>query len=62
MKKTKILICGILPPPNFGHSMLYQALMESRFVQEFDVVFFNMKFWSYEKHKKVTVAKLFKFI
>ncbi|MCB9771026.1 MAG: glycosyltransferase family 4 protein [Candidatus Omnitrophica bacterium] len=62
MLKTKILICGILPPPNFGHSMLYKALMESRFVREFDVVFFNMKFWSYEKHKKVTVAKLFKFI
>lgn len=60
--KTKILICGILPPPNFGHSMIYKALMESRFVSEFDVVFFNMKFWSYEKHKKVTVAKLFKFI
>ncbi len=51
-----------MPPPNFGHSMLYKALMESRFVQEFDVVFFNMKFWSYEKHKKVTAAKLFKFI
>lgn len=62
MPKTKILICGILPPPNFGHSMLYKALMESRFVHEFDVVFFNMKFWSYEKHKKVTVAKIFKFI
>ncbi len=62
MKKTRILICGILPPPNFGHSMLYKALMESRFVQEFDVIFFNMKFWSYEKHKKITAAKLFKFI
>ena len=60
--KPKILICGILPPPNFGHSMIYKALMESQFVSEFDVVFFNMKFWSYEKHKKVTLAKLFKFI
>jgi glycosyltransferase involved in cell wall biosynthesis len=62
ISKTKILICGILPPPNFGHSMIYKALMESQFVGEFDVVFFNMKFWSYEKHKKVTIAKLFKFI
>lgn len=60
--RVRILICGILPPPNFGHSMMYKALMESRFIEEFDVVFFNMKFWSYEKHKKVTVAKLFKFI
>ncbi len=62
MEKIKVLICGTLPPPNFGHSMLYKALMESSFVHEFDVVFFNMKFWSYEKHKQVTLAKLFKFI
>lgn len=62
MAKCKILICGILPPPNFGHSMMYKALMESNFVREYEVVFFNMKFWSYEKHKKVTVAKLCKFI
>jgi len=62
MSKTKILICGILPPPNFGHSMMYKALMESAFVAEFDVIFFNMKFWSYEQHKKVTAAKLLKFI
>jgi glycosyltransferase involved in cell wall biosynthesis len=62
MTKTKILICGTLPPPNFGHSMLYKALMESRFAQEFDIVFFNIKFWSYEQHHKVTAAKLFKFV
>lgn len=60
--KTRLLICGILPPPNFGHSMIYKALMESRFVEEFDVVFFNMKFWSYEKHKKVTFRKLLQMI
>ena len=62
MAKTKVLICGILPPPNFGHSMIYKALMESRFVEELDVVFFNMKFWSYEKHKKITVRKLLQMI
>ncbi len=62
MNKTRILICGTLPPPNFGHSMLYKALLESRFALEFDVVFFNIKFWSYEQHKKVTLVKLFKFI
>ncbi len=62
MNKTKILICGTLPPPNFGHSMLYKALLESRFSLEFDVVFFNMKFWSYQQHKKVTLVKIFKFI
>lgn len=62
MAKVKILVCGILPPPNFGHSMIYKALMESRFVEEFDVVFFNIKFWSYEKHKKVTVRKFLQMI
>lgn len=62
MNKTKILICGVLPPPYFGHSMLYKALLESAFVEEFDVIFFNMKFWSYEKHKRVTPAKLLKFV
>ncbi len=36
--------------------------MESDFVHEFDVTFFNMKFWSYAKHKKVTLTKLLKFI
>ncbi len=60
--KTKILVCGILPPPFFGHSMMYQMLMESDFVRAFDVIFFNMKFWSYESHKKVTFAKILKLI
>ena len=60
--KEKILICGILPPPFFGHSMIYHTLMQSPFQETFDITFFNMKFWSYEKHKKVTVLKLLKFI
>lgn len=59
-KKKRILICGILPPPNFGHSMMYQMLMRSRFVEEFDVVFLNMNFWTYGKHKKITIDKLLK--
>lgn len=58
--KPKILICGILPPPYFGHSMIYKVLMESEFPKQFDVVFFNMKFWSYQQHKKVTILKLLK--
>jgi len=61
-KKEKILICGILPPPNFGHSMIYKMLMDSKFVDEFDIIFLNMKFWSYKKHKKVTIDKLLKLI
>lgn len=61
-KKDKILICGILPPPNFGHSMMYKMLMDSKFVDEFDIIFLNMKFWSYKQHKKVTIDKLIKLI
>ena len=57
-KKEKILICGILPPPNFGHSMMYKMLMDSKFVDEFDIIFLNMKFWSYKQHKKVTIYKI----
>ena len=62
VKKPKILICGILPPPYFGHSMIYKMLMQSEFVRVFDIVFFNMKFWSYETHKKVTFLKIVKLI
>lgn len=61
---VKILICGVLPPPNFGHSMLYQRLMSSKFPDEFDVKFLNMKYWDYGTDKKVTwrkVAKMFKY-
>jgi glycosyltransferase involved in cell wall biosynthesis len=61
-KKIKILICGILPPPNFGHSMVYKMLMASSFPVEFDTKFLNMQFWTYGTHKKVTIEKLFKMI
>ncbi len=60
--KLKILVCGILPPPNFGHSMMYKMLMESEFVRAFDITFLDLKFWSYAKHKKVTADKLFKLV
>ncbi len=59
-KKEKILVCGILPSPFFGHSMMYKILMESAFVEAFDVTFLDMKFWSYSQHKKVTFVKLLK--
>ena len=61
-KKIKILICGILPPPNFGHSMVYKMLMASSFPEAFDTRFLNMQFWTYGAHKKVTIDKLFKLI
>lgn len=61
-RKRRILICGILPPPTFGHSMLYHMLMNSAFVDNFDITFLNMNFWTYGKHKRVTPDKLFKLV
>ena len=61
-RKTKILICGILPPPYFGHSMLYKMLMASSFPNAFETKFLDMKFWSYGTNKKVTMDKLFKLV
>lgn len=60
--KTKILVCGVLPPPNFGHSMMYKMLMESEFVQAYDITFLELKFWSYAKHKRVTFDKILKMV
>ena len=61
-KKIKILICGILPPPHFGHSMVYKMLMASSFPAAFDTQFLNMQFWTYGTHKKVTMGKIFKMV
>ena len=60
--KTKVLICGILPPPYFGHSMLYKMLMASSFPRAYETKFLNMQFWTYGTHKKVTIEKLFKMV
>lgn len=62
MNKEKILICGVLPPPVFGHSKMYEMLMSSDFPKEFEVTFLDMRFWTYDKHKRITLTKLFKFI
>jgi len=61
-RKEKILICGILPPPLFGHSSIYKILMESAFIDDFDISFLNMRFWSYRQHKKVNFVKLLKLV
>lgn len=61
-QKEKILICGILPPPYFGHSAMYKILMESSFVGAFDITFLDMKFWTYAQHKKISLVKLLKLV
>ena len=60
--RVRVLVCGVLPPPYFGHSMLYEMLMRSSFVEALDVIFLDMHFWSYETNKKVTGGKLFKLV
>lgn len=60
--RTKVLICGVLPPPYFGHSMLYECLMTSEFPRAFEIRFLNMHFWSYESDKKVTGGKIFSMV
>ena len=60
--KPKVLVCGVLPPPYFGHSVMYKMLMDSSFPTKAQVRFLNMHFWSYQTHKKITVEKIFKMI
>lgn len=60
--KPKVLVCGVLPPPYFGHSAMYKMLMVSSFPAKVQFRFLNMNFWSYQAHKKVTVKKIFKMV
>lgn len=55
--KIKILICGVLPPPNIGHSMMYKMLMGSSFVEDCDITFLNMKSGVYPGHKGIAFGK-----
>ena len=60
--KNRILICGTLPPPNYGPSTLFKILLESQFVYSNEIVFLNIKFFSYEILKKRSIIKFFMFI
>jgi glycosyltransferase involved in cell wall biosynthesis len=40
--RKRILLFGYLPPPLFGPSVSYQALMRSEFARHFDVTFINL--------------------
>jgi len=60
--KIRILVCGVLPPPYFGHSKMYEMLMASSFSRDFDTHFLNMHFWSYQTDKKVTLRKVGKML
>lgn len=60
--KMRILVCGVLPPPCFGHSKMYEMLRASSFFRDFDTRFLNMHFWSYQTDKKVTLRKVGKML
>lgn len=60
--KPKVLVCGVLPPPYFGHSVMYKMLMDSSFPANVQVRFLNMHYWSYQAHKKVTAEKIIKMV
>ena len=60
--RHKILICGMLPPPYFGHSMVYEVLMATEFAEQNDITFLDLHFWSYAQHKQLTVTKLGKML
>jgi len=61
-RKNKILICGILPPPSFGPSTLYEILLESEFANIYDIEFLDMKFFTFKKLNKISFTKLLLFI
>jgi glycosyltransferase involved in cell wall biosynthesis len=65
-RKPKILLLGYLPPPYFGPSVAYQALMRSRFTTHFDVTFINLtlvdsirELETFQVRKLLKLAKFF---
>ena len=61
LSKPKILLFGYLPPPYFGPSVTYQALMHSEFSAQFDVTFVDITLaTSVADLEKFQISKLFK--
>ncbi len=61
-RRTKILLFGYLPPPYFGPSVTYQALMRSEFSRRFDVTFVDITVaGSVADIERFRIGKLFKF-
>ncbi len=61
ISRPKILLFGYLPPPYFGPSVTYQALMKSEFSRRFDVTFVDITVaGSVADLERFRVAKLFK--
>ncbi len=62
-KPTKILMIGYLPPPFFGPSTTYVALLRSEFAHRFDVTFMDITVArSVADLERLRVGKLFKMV
>jgi len=62
-KRLKILMIGYLPPPYFGPSTAYTALLHSEFARRFDVTFLDITVAkSVSDIEKFRVGKLFKML
>jgi glycosyltransferase involved in cell wall biosynthesis len=60
-RKRRILMLGYFPPPYFGPSVAYQALLRSEFAQRFDVTFINLSVvQSIRELESFRLGKLFK--
>lgn len=55
---TRILICGPLPPPNYGPSMMYKRLFDHNFPEDIQAVFFNLQFFQFQKSKLVKFRQI----
>jgi glycosyltransferase involved in cell wall biosynthesis len=61
VSKPKILLFGYLPPPYFGPSVTYQALMRSEFPRRFDVTLVDITVaGSVADLERFQIAKVFK--
>jgi glycosyltransferase involved in cell wall biosynthesis len=62
-RQHKILMFGYLPPPVFGPSVAYQALMHSDFARHFEVTLINLSVVkSIRELESFRVTKLFKLV
>jgi glycosyltransferase involved in cell wall biosynthesis len=62
-RRTRILLIGYLPPPYFGPSVTYQALMKSEFSRRFEVTFVDITVaGSVADIERFRIAKLFKLL
>jgi glycosyltransferase involved in cell wall biosynthesis len=58
--KLKILICGPLPPPNYGPSIVYQQLLDLDLWSNYKITFLKLNYFNFQKSRAVRVLQVFK--